>query len=209
MKNFLLIDDHEIVRAGVRTVLIELFKPCTISEASDEKSALEVLKNQHYDIVIMDVQMPATDAFGLLEYIKIKYPETKVLIFSMSPENVYASRFLQTGAMGFISKSAGLSELKKAVDLVLNDRKYISTDLAQQLAEGLIDNQNVNPFNKLSPKEFEICILLISGKTLTEIAGILNISTSTVGTHKAHLFEKLSVSNLPELIRLGKEYDIQ
>ena len=98
MKNFLLIDDHEIVRAGVKNVLTEIFKPCEIFEANDEKSALQELKARKYDLVIMDVQMPDTDTAGLMEYIKTRYPEAKVLMFSMSAENVYAKRFLKAGA---------------------------------------------------------------------------------------------------------------
>ena len=113
MKNFLLIDDHEIVRSGVKTVLLELFKPCEIFEASNEREALVQLKARKYDLIIMDVQMPDTDSAGLLKNIKIKTPEVKVLIFSMSAENLYAKRFMKLGAMGFVTKNSGLSELDR------------------------------------------------------------------------------------------------
>jgi DNA-binding NarL/FixJ family response regulator len=136
MKNFLLIDDHEIVRSGTKNVLQELFKPCEIFEAKDEKSALTQLKARKYDLVIMDVQMPDTDTAGLMGYIKTRYEDTRVLMFSMSSETVYAKRFLKAGAMGFVSKNAGLIELKKAVELVLNDRKYISEALAEATCSG-------------------------------------------------------------------------
>src|SRR5688572_24202776 len=105
MRKFLIIDDHEIVRVGVKNVLTQLFRPCDVFEANNENSALAILKTQPCDLIIMDVQMPETDAFGLLQHITIRYPDTKVLIFSMSPENVYARRFLKLGAMGFVSKS--------------------------------------------------------------------------------------------------------
>ncbi len=206
MTSFLLIDDHEIVRAGVKAVLKELFKPCDIHEAQDESSALAHLKQQSYNVIIMDVQMPGTDAFSLLEYIVVKHPAARVLIFSMSPENVYARRFLQAGAMGFVSKGTGLEELKKAVELVLKNRKYLSADLAERMATELHDPGITNPFSRLSRKEFEICDMLIKGQSVTEIAQILNIGISTVGTHKSRLFEKLGVNNLPELIRLAQEY---
>ncbi|MEO6732498.1 MAG: response regulator transcription factor [Ferruginibacter sp.] len=208
MKNFLLIDDHEIVRSGVRNVLLELFKPCDIYEARDEKSALSQLKERAYDLVIMDVQMPDTDTAGLMEYIKTRYADIRVLMFSMSSENVYAKRFLKAGAMGFVSKNSGLTELKKAVELVLNDRKYISESLAEQLAGEIGSQQPNNPFDKLSAREFEIANLLMSGKSGSEISELLSINSSTVGTHKARLFEKLGVNNLPELIEVARIYKL-
>ena len=208
MKNFLLIDDHEIVRSGIKSVLEELFKPCEIFEANDERSALNQLKSRKYDLVVMDVQMPETDTAGLMEYIKTKYSDIRVLMFSMSPENVYAKRFLKAGAMGFVSKSAGLGELKKAVELVLNDRRYISEALGEQLATEIGSAQPNNPFDKLSAREFEIAVLLISGKTGREISVLLSINSSTVGTHKARLFDKLRVSNLPELIEISRMYRV-
>lgn len=208
MKYFLLIDDHEIVRSGVKNVLQEIFKPCEIYEANNEKSALQELKIRTYDLIIMDVQMPDTDTAGLMEYIKTRYPAAKVLMFSMSPENVYAKRFLKAGAMGFISKNAGLTELKKAVELVLNDRKYISESLAEQLAGEIGSQQPSNPFDKLSAREFEIANLLMTGKSGSEISDILSINSSTVGTHKARMFEKLGVNNLPELIEVARIYKL-
>ena len=129
-------------------------------------------------------------------------------MFSMSPENVYAKRFLKAGAMGFISKNAGLTELKKAVELVLNDRKYISESLAEQLAGEIGSQQPSNPFDKLSAREFEIANLLMTGKSGSEISDILSINSSTVGTHKARMFEKLGVNNLPELIEVARIYKL-
>ncbi|MEO6548268.1 MAG: response regulator transcription factor [Ferruginibacter sp.] len=208
MKNFLLIDDHEIVRSGVKNVLQELFKPCDIFEANDEKSALTQLKAHTYDLVIMDVQMPGTDTAGLMEYIKTRYADTRVLMFSMSSENVYAKRFLKAGAMGFVSKNSGLLELKKAVELVLNNRKYISENLAEQLAAEIGSEQPNNPFDKLSAREFEIANLLMTGKSGSQISELLSINSSTVGTHKARLFEKLGVTNLPELIEVARIYKL-
>ncbi|MCW3093049.1 MAG: hypothetical protein JWP81_4118 [Ferruginibacter sp.] len=208
MKNFLLIDDHEIVRSGVKNVLQELFKPCEIYEANDEKSALSQLKAHAYDLVIMDVQMPGTDTAGLMEYIKTRYADTRVLMFSMSSENVYAKRFLKAGAMGFVSKNSGLLELKKAVELVLNNRKYISENLAEQLATEIGSEQPNNPFDKLSAREFEIANLLMTGKSGSQISELLSINSSTVGTHKARLFEKLGVTNLPELIEVARIYKL-
>lgn len=208
LKNFLLIDDHEIVRSGVKTVLLELFKPCEIFEASNEKEALDQLKARKYDLVIMDVQMPDTDSAGLLKNIKIKTPEVKVLVFSMSAENLYAKRFMKLGAMGFVTKNSGLSELIKAINLALNNRKYISESFAEILAGEVGDEKSSNPFESLSSREFEIVSLIIHGKSLNEISDLLSIHSSTVSTHKSRLLEKLGVKNLPELLELARAFNL-
>ena len=208
MKKFLLVDDHIVVRSGIKGLLNELFKPSEIFEASDGETATDVLKDRHYDLIMMDIQMPKTDTLGLMEYIHIKYPDAKVLIFSMSAEGIYAKRFLKAGAKGFLSKDAPLDEIKKAINMVLGNRKYISEALAAVLAEESIMDRPGNPFNQLSPREFEIVSLLLSGETISEISKLLNLQVSTIGTHKARLFDKLSVSNILELKDLANSYNL-
>ena len=208
MKKFLLVDDHIVVRSGIKGLLNELFKPSAIYEASDGETAAEILKEHNYDLIMMDIQMPKTDTLGLMEYIHIKYPEARVLIFSMSAESIYAKRFLKAGAKGFLSKDAPLDEIKKAINMVLNNRKYISETLAAVLAEESIMDKPGNPFNQLSPREFEIVSLLLSGETISEISKLLNLQVSTIGTHKARLFDKLAVSNILELKDLANSYNL-
>ena len=208
MKKFLLVDDHIVVRSGIKGLLNELFKPSAIYEASDGETAAEILKEHNYDLIMMDIQMPKTDTLGLMEYIHIKYPEARVLIFSMSAESIYAKRFLKAGARGFLCKDAPLDEIKKAINMVLNNRKYISETLAVVLAEESIMDKPGNPFNQLSPREFEIVSLLLSGETISEISKLLNLQVSTIGTHKARLFDKLSVSNILELKDLANSYNL-
>ncbi|HMW26623.1 MAG TPA: response regulator transcription factor, partial [Ferruginibacter sp.] len=161
-----------------------------------------------YDLVILDIQMPKTDTLGLMEYIHIKYPAAKVLMFSMSAENIYAKRFMKAGAYGFISKEAPLEEITRAINMILNGKKYISDTLAEKLAEDSFSGKTGNPFNDLSPREFEIVSLLLEGKTVTDISHTLNIQTSTVGTHKARLFDKLGVTNILELKELATTYNL-
>ena len=208
MKKFLLVDDHNVVRSGVKGLLLELFKPSEIAEASDGESALEILKINQFDLIIMDIQMPKTDTLGLMDFIHIKYPAAKVLVFSMSAESIYAKRFLKAGAKGFLSKDAPIDEIKKAINLVLSNRKYISDTLASVLAEESITETPSNPFNQLSPREFEIVTMLLSGQTISEIAKLLNLQVSTVGTHKARLFDKLNVINLLELKAIATSYNL-
>lgn len=208
MKKFLLIDDHTVVRSGIKGLLTEIFTPCEILEAGNGDEAVEKLKQSKYDFVMMDIQMPNTDSLGLMEFINIKYPETKVLIFSMSPEKIYAKRFLKAGAKGFLSKESSLDEVKKAINLVLNNRTYISETLASTLVEDAYSPSPSNPFEKLSAREFEIASLLLSGHTISDISKSLNLQVSTIGTHKARIFEKLNVTNLLELKELSVSYNM-
>jgi two-component system invasion response regulator UvrY len=207
MKKFLLIDDHTVVRSGIKNLLTELYKYCEIHEADNDVIALEQLKTNTYDMLLMDVQIPKADMVGLMEFIHIKYPDTKVLIFSMSPEKIYAKRFLKIGARGFLSKEASLDEITKAFSLVLSDRKYISESLAESLAGGADNHSNI--FDKLSIREFEVVSLLLSGLTIIDISQALNLQSSTVGTHKARAFEKLGVTGLLELKDLAMSYNLQ
>lgn len=208
MKKFLLVDDHFVVRSGVKILLADLYTSSEIHEAMNGESAIVKLKEGEYDLILLDIQMPNTDTLGLMEYIHVTYPAAKVLMFSMSAENIYAKRFMKAGAFGFVSKEAPLEEITKAITTILGGKKYISESLAQKLAEDSYSGKSGNPFNELSPREFEIVSLLLEGKTVTEISQVLNIQTSTVGTHKARLFEKLRVENILQLKELATTYNL-
>ena len=208
MKKFLLVDDHVVVRSGISGLLSEIFKPCEVFEAGDTESATQKLKEHQYDLIIMDIQMPNSDTLGLMEYINVRYPGARVLIFSMSSENIYARRFLKAGAKGFLPKDSSLDEIKKAINLILNGRKYVSDTLAEMLTGSSFNDGPGNPFEKLSHREFEIASLLLSGQTVSEISKSLNLQVSTIGTHKARVFEKLGVGNLIELKEMATSYNL-
>ena len=209
MKRFLLIDDHMVVRSGIKTLLSDLYPDAEIDEAKDGQTATEQVRTHFYDLVTLDIQMPNTDTFGFMEWLKSNYPDLRVLIFSMSPENIYALRFIKAGAKGFINKNAPLEEIKKAIHLVLNDKKYISEELLSVLAEGNVPGEGGNSFQTLSAREFEIVSMLLSGKTISNIAADLHLGISTVGTHKSRIFNKLKVTNLLELKELADTYNIR
>jgi DNA-binding NarL/FixJ family response regulator len=208
MKSFLLIDDHVVVRSGIRVLLGELYNSSLINEAENGEAAIALLKEHTYDLVILDIQIPDTDSLSLMEYFKAKYPSLPFLIFSMSPENIYAKRFLKAGAKGYINKNAPLEEIKKAIGLVLSNRKYMSDALIEQLAVNGAKQNEENLFNKLSVREFEITTLLLNGLTISKIAATLNLGISTIGTHKGRIFEKLKIINLLELKELATVYNM-
>ena len=208
MKRFLLIDDHVVVRSGLKFILSDLFKPREIDEAEDGDTAVAILKERQYDLVMLDIKMPNTNSIQLMEYFKITYPSLRVLIFSMNSESIYAKRFLRAGAQGFVNKDAPLDEVVKAINQVLSGKKYISETMMELLVEFGISNKEEVLFNSLSPREFEIVSLILKGDSLSHIAQSLNLQTSTVGTHKARIFEKLKVTNLLELKELSSMYNL-
>ena len=209
MKKFLLVDDHAIVRSGMKFWLSAEYNPSEIDEAENGKEAFQKIQDTDYDLLLLDIHMPETNSFELLKSILNTKPDSKVLIFSMNSESMYAKRFIKAGAMGFVSKDWPIEELKKAVDLILNNEKYFSNAFIESALDEKIGKGNNNPFSNLSDREFEITNLLLEGKGVGEISILLNIKNSTTGTYKARIFEKLNVQNVLQLNELAVLYDIK
>ena len=208
MNRFLLIDDHFVVRAGLKLIITGLVNPCEIDEAENGNSAMAQLKEKEYDVAILDIKMPNTNTLDLMQIIKDTYPNLKVLIYSMNSESIYARRFIKAGAKGFVNKDAPLEDVKKAILLVLSGKKYISDTMLELLADFSSSSEVENLFNSLSPREFEIVSLLLKGVGVSHIATSLNLQVSTIGTHKARIFEKLKVTNMMELKEMAASYSL-
>lgn len=208
MKRFLVIDDHAIVRSGIKFWLAAEYDPAEIHEAENGKQATEKVENNDYDLLLLDILLPQTNSFDLLKSILTSKPDSKVLIFSMNSESMYAKRFLQAGAVGFISKDAPIEEFKKAVDITLNNKKYFSDQFIEGILTEKRNGDTNNPFLKLSEREFEITSFLLEGKSVGEISILLNIHNSTTGTYKARIFEKLNIENVFQLNKLATLYDV-
>ena len=206
MKNFLLVDDHEIVRNGLRLVLKEFYPTCNVDEAGNEQAAMQLLSGGNYDLVILDIHLPASDSIRLTEFIRRTAKTSRILIYSMGQESIYARRFLKSGAAGFVSKNSSLTDLRKAIETVLNGRTYLSSEVLEQLADDLGHSRKENPFESLSSREFEVATLLMNDRSITQAAEIMGIGVSTAATHKARLFEKLHVKTIGELIKLAELY---
>lgn len=206
VEKFLLVDDHVVIRTGLRVLLTDLYPFADIHEAADGESMLKKLREHQFKLIIMDIQMPNTESISLLNTIITRYPTASVLVYSMSSEAIYAKRFIKAGAKGFLSKEAPLTELKKAVHQILSNKKYLSEAMVEILANDLHQDKPSNPFSMLSPREFEIVSMLLNGSTLSDISHTLSIQPSTVATHKARVFEKLNVKNILELKDLAAVY---
>lgn len=209
MKRILIADDHTIVRTGIAVLIKTELLNVQIDECSDGDGVWKNIQSTQYDLFIMDINMPGTDSVNLLKNIFTHQPQLKVLILSMSSEEVYAKKYLQLGVMGFINKEADTTEIRRAITTVMNNRKYMSPKLLEVITREAIDGTSANAlFENLSARELEVMTHLVEGKNVSEIAQILSIHISTVSTHKASILQKLNVSNVIELTRIVKRFDI-
>jgi two-component system, NarL family, invasion response regulator UvrY len=206
MPDILLVDDHLVIISGLKIVMENFLANCKIDVASDGDSAFEKIKEHHYDLIILDISLPNTDTYDLVQNILAEKPEAHILMFSMNPEELYAKRYIRMGALGYLSKTATLDEIKIAIESTLQNKRYLSPGLKKKLAMDVLDNKEdgENQFNKLSPREFQIMQLLVQGDSVGEMSKKLNLHTSTIGTHKARIFEKLQCHNIVELSIIAK-----
>ena len=208
MIRILLADDHEVIRSGLKYFMNSVVTHPVIHEAWDGNSTLEKVKDNDYHLIIMDLNMPQTNCFELLTTIIDIRPDTKILIFSINPEDVHAKRYLQLGAKGYISKNASPAELGNAINTILENKRYISPSLTHVFTGDKSLKKTDNPFDILSAREFEIVQQLIQGKSLTDIRDALHLKSSTVSTYKGRIFEKLKCKNIIEVVQLAKAYNI-
>jgi len=153
--------------------------------------------------------MPATDSVNLLKNIFSIQPQLKVLILSMSSEEIYAKKYLQLGALGFINKESDATEIRRAITTVMSNRKYLSPKMQEVITRQAIEGSAAKSvFENLSARELEVMTHLVEGKNVSEIAGILSVHISTASTHKASILQKLKVKNVIELTTLVKRFDI-
>ncbi len=206
MKSFLVIDDHEIVRHGLKLLIADFYPGTNIIEAQNEVAAIEVLKRVSFDLVFLDIQMPGSNSFDVLNFIISRQPNAKVLIYSMGSQTLYGKSLIKAGAHGYLSKDAPMSEIQKAMATVLDGKKYISQELLAVLVDDLANGAPTNPFLKLSPRETEMTTFLLQGLSVSEISSRVNLQTSTVGTYKSRIFEKLDVTNLIQLKEIATLY---
>jgi len=208
MKRILLADDYSIVRSGVKSLIKDIYTQAQINEAGNETEITQSLKFHFYDLVIFDIGMPGIDFSNMMNWIRISFPDTRLLVFSMYPEDIYGVRCLQMGARGYLRKTAPNDEIISAIRMVLEGKKYLSHHLTDLLLESQNEHKGKNPFTSLSPRELEIVKHLNVGRSLPEICKILNIQYSTANTYKRRIFEKLGVHAVHSLSQLIRSFDM-
>jgi two-component system, NarL family, invasion response regulator UvrY len=198
MIRILIADDHAIVRAGLKQLVAE--NPAMIiAEAATGTEALNLIRKEPFDVVLLDISMPGRDGLEVLGEVKREFPLLPVLILSMHPEEQYAIRALKGGASGYITKDTAPEELVAAITKVVNGGKYITTSLAEQFLS-LLHSENHPPHTVLSDREYEIFRLIASGKTATEIARELSLSVKTISTYRSRILEKMRLKNNAQII---------
>ena len=200
MSRILVVDDHAIVRSGIRRLLAE-FPDIELSEAADGETALETVRGNSFDLIILDLNLPGLGGLELLRRILKADPKAPVLIFSLHTEAIYANRALEAGARGFVSKNAVPEEFIAAVKTVLAGGTVIESDIASEIATQEIgENAYLRP---LTQRDLEILRLLAAGNSLTEIGEALGIAYKTVANTLSRIKEKLGVTHTADLIRIA------
>ncbi|WP_034256442.1 response regulator transcription factor [Arenibacter latericius] len=204
----LVADDHVIVRMGL-VQMIEKQRPnAVLSEVDDYKSLMALVSKEKFDLVILDVNMPNGTLQQAIDFIKLKQPSLKILIFSSQEEHLYALRYLKMGADGFLNKLSPKEQIDDAITTILKTGRYLSDEVKEQLVFSKLNNQeNAASIEALSNRELEVAHKLIEGLTLKELSNQLNLHVSTVSTYKNRIFEKLNVQSIPELIAIMRVYN--
>jgi len=204
----LIADDHSIVRTGLKTVMKGICPFASFDEAVNGDEVIHLVKTNDYDMMVLDINMPDTDSITLISNVFAYKENSRILIFSMNSELLYAKRFLKLGALGYLHKESGAEEIKRAIETVLHGHIYMSATLKKYFYEERMANRTENPFDKLTNREIQIAKYLLLGYSPAEIRKTLNLHSSTVGTHKVRFFEKLKIKNLFELRELIKLYNL-
>lgn len=195
----LLVDDHAIVRQGVRQLLLSHGVAREVVEAETGAQALASLEDEPFDIVLLDISLPDMNGVEVLKRIKRRAPRSPVMMFSMYREDQYAVRSLKAGAAGYLSKTVTAAQMIEAIRQVAAGRKYVSPALAEALADYVSFDSDQLPHEKLSDREYQTLCMLASGKRLTDIAHALSLSVKTVSVYRARLLEKMKLRNNAEL----------
>lgn len=201
MPNILIADDHTIVRYGTTLIIKDLMAGVQVSEAENFTQTLKLLDSKTFDLLILDINIPGGNNLQMIDVIRLHQPRIRILIFSGYDEQLFALRYLQAGADGYVVKNSEEQELRTAIQTVLNNEKYISPTVKQHLLNGLASRSGngANPLQQLSNREMEVMQLLIKGTSVADIGVQLSLQTSTVSTYKARIFDKLDVANVIEL----------
>jgi two-component system invasion response regulator UvrY len=201
MIRVLLVDDHAILRRGLRALLSDAFHDASFGEASNAEQALELVGKNAWDVALLDITLPGKGGMEILKEIKAARPRLPVLVLSAHPEDQFAVRALKAGAEGYMTKESAPEELVKAIHKILAGGRYVSPALAEKLALSVRKDFRVTPHETLSNREYEVMRRIASGKTVTEIAGELSLSVKTISTFRTRILEKLGVKNNAEITR--------
>jgi DNA-binding NarL/FixJ family response regulator len=198
---FLIVDDHSIVRNGLKQILASTYVGAGIVEARDAKEALDCVTQKKVDVVLLDISLPGQSGLEVLKQIKELQPEAKVLVLTMHPEDQYAVRVLKAGASGYLTKETASDEVANAVKKILAGGRYVSPTLAENLASNLLGPSQKSLHERLSDREYQIMRMIGIGKSVKEIAYDLSLSIKTISTYRSRVLTKLKFKGNADVIR--------
>jgi len=211
VKRILIVDDHAVVRRGMIQILEDTGDKLHLGEASDGVEAMEKIRSESWDVVLLDVAMPGRSGADVLKQIKQEYPKLPVLVLSMYPEDQYAVRLVRAGASGYMTKESAPELLADAVRMVSVGKKYISPKVAELLAETLAENLNDvegDLHARLSDREFHVFLQIAGGKGLSDIARELSLSVKTIASYRSRILEKLRLKTNADLTLYASKHDL-
>ncbi len=196
-----IVDDHAILRRGIRDILTDGEGVEVVGEATDYNELLGKMRKVQIDVLLLDVNLPGKNGIDILKSLREQNPQIKVLMLSMYPEDQYALRALKAGAYGYLNKASAPEQLLSAVEQIMAGRKYVTPEIAQSLVNNLAHESGELPHTKLSDREYQTLCLMAAGKRLSDIALLLALSPKTVSVYRARILEKMGMSTNAELMR--------
>ncbi len=206
---FLIVDDHAIVRRGIKEVLSQEFSQWAVLEVARGRDALHMVNQEEIDLVILDIHLPDKNGIEVLKEIKLMRPTLPVIILSLYPEEHYALRAIKAGASSYLTKESAPEELILAIRKVRQGGRYVSASVGEKLADSLAGKISDTPHERLSDRELEVLRLISKGKPVGEIAEHLCLSVKTVSTYRARILEKLDLHTTPELMRYAIDHHLE
>ena len=206
--SFLLVDGQGIALFGLQSIISKEFPQTTCHISHDVGKAIQLIGKNNYSLVVMELNMPGENMHAVIERILSIKPDQPIMIYTASPESIYATRLLQLGVKGFVNKGKSTLDFLIAVRAILHNGLYMSNQLMEKISNDYLFNRTSSPFDKLSGREMEVCHFMIKGYALSEIAAIMNLHKSTIGTHRARVLGKLGVRGIVDLRDLAAAHGI-
>ncbi|WP_198266009.1 UvrY/SirA/GacA family response regulator transcription factor [sulfur-oxidizing endosymbiont of Gigantopelta aegis] len=203
----LLVDDHELVRTGIRRLIDDINGLEVVGEVETGEAAIEFTKNEHVDVVLMDLNMPGIGGMEATRRLIAKDRHLKIIVVTVHDSEPFPQQLFKAGAMGYLTKGCNIEEIVHAIKEVFYGRRYVSVDIAQKMAMN-VQPEDENPFDKLSQREMQVMMMSMQGMKGQKISEQLNLSPKTISTYRYRLFDKLNVSNDVELTRLAMQYGL-
>lgn len=208
MPKVLIVDDHHLVRTGLRNILAEESDIEVVAEAESGEEAIRLNRELAPDVILMDISMPGMSGVETTKRILRATPGARVIVLTALSEQPFPSQLLNIGASGYLTKACDASELLQAIRRVLRGERHIGAEVAQQLAISLLPEKNGSPFAELSSREMEVALMLTQGMTLKAIGDILSRSPKTIATYKYRVYDKVGVRNEVELLKKAIRYGV-